>query len=90
VLEGENGWQFGVDFAGRTMMCQIVHIVMFHLTLEDAPVPGRLPTRALVELITRLADELDRDPRFWDIRWYDDGEDAIRLDDEPGSIRPVG
>jgi hypothetical protein len=89
VLEGENGWQFDVEFAGREMFGQVVHVEMFHLTLEDAPVPGKVPTRALVDLITRLADEMDRDPRFWDIRWYDNGGDALRLDDEPGSARPV-
>jgi hypothetical protein len=89
-LEGESGWQFDVEFAGREMFGQVVHVEMFHLTLQDAPVPGKLPTRALVELITGLADEMERDPRFSDIRWYDDGDAALRLDDEPGAARPVG
>ena len=88
-LEGENGWQFDVEFGGRKMFGQVVHVEMFHLTLQDAPVPGRLPTRALVELITGLADDMERDPRFSDIRWYDDGDAALRLEDEPGSARPV-
>ena len=90
VLEGETGWQFNVEFAGRVMFCQVVHVEMFHLTLHDAPFPGKLPTRALVELIGGLADEMERDPRFWDIRWYDNGALALRLDDEPGSTRPIG
>jgi hypothetical protein len=92
VLEGECGWRFGVRYGGRKLSCQVVHIEMFHLTFYDGPATGSpivWPAKAYAEILTNLAEELDRDPRFWDIRWYDDGDDAIRLDDEPGAARPI-
>ncbi len=93
VLEGDNGWQFNVDHARRTMMCQVAQMETVQFLFYDKPMIGwfhKRPNQAYVDLLTRLAEELDRDPRFWDIRWYDDGGDAIRVHDEPGSPRPVG
>lgn len=75
VLEGDNGWQFNVNYGGRRMVGQATELGHFVILLDDRPYLGwfrKRPNTAYWDLLTKLAEELDRDPRFWDIAWHAD------------------
>ncbi|RAK64857.1 hypothetical protein [Phenylobacterium kunshanense] len=73
VLEGENGWQFMAIKGRCRMMCQVAHIERFLLLLEDTSFFNRVLKRhspVYLDILSRFAEELARDPRFHDIEWY--------------------
>lgn len=89
VYAGDNGWQFQAYFQGRTFFCQATHIERFMFLLEDASSRDRSLHRyspIYLDLLTRLAEALARDPRFHDIGWHAD-EDV--LSGSPGAAMPV-
>lgn len=85
----EHGWELNVDFGKRRLWCQVTLIEGYLFVLEDpsffSKLLGRQDPRYL-NLLTRLAEELGRDPRFHDVLWFYH-EDV--LSDVPGAKEPV-
>ena len=58
--------------------------------IEDKPYLGwfrKRPNLVYWDILTKLAEELDRDPRFWDIVWNTADE---TMSGRPGAARPIG
>ena len=90
VYEGDHGWGFSVYAQDRRLNCQITDVGYFLFMIKDSSTLGwirKRPNLVYFDVLTRLAEELERDPRFWDIVWHSQ-EDA--MSNMPGAARPVG
>jgi hypothetical protein len=90
VYEGDHGWGFNARAGDRCFDCQISDVGHFLFLIGDKPYLGwfrKRPNQVYWDILTKLADELDRDARFWDIVWHT--PDTV-MSDEAGAARPVG
>lgn len=88
--DGDHGWGFWVSTEDRRFYCQSTDVGHFLFLLKDKPYLGlfrKRPNLVYWDILTKLAEELDRDPRFWDIVWH--GYDTV-MSKRPGAARPIG
>lgn len=86
----EHGWVFNATVADRNLYCQVTDVDHFLVLIKDSPVLGwfrKRPNLVYFDVLTDLAEELDRDPRFWDIVWHT--QETV-MSNQPGAARPVG
>ena len=86
----EHGWVFNAVVEGRNLYCQSTDVGHFLLLIEDKPYLGwfrKRPNLVYWDILAKLADELGRDGRFWDILW---GTSDSVMSRDPGAARPIG
>ena len=87
---GDHGWEFDIKAEERRFWCQVTLIEGYLMVLDNPSwwdrVLGRRP-RVYLDLLQRLAQELARDPRFSEVRWF--APDEV-MTGAPGSPTPVG
>ena len=87
---GEHGWWFTVNVGGHFNYCQVTLIGDFFLLMDGKPFFGWLrkrPNLPYFDLLTKFAEELERDPRFSKVTWHTD--DTVELG-KNGATRPIG
>lgn len=68
----EHGWELNAKFGKRRLWCQVTLIERWVMVFEDRTFMGSLLGyhRLYLEVLTQLARELGRDPRFHDVAWF--------------------
>ncbi len=88
IYAHEHGWELDAVFGKRRLWAQITLIEGWLFVLQDtsflAKLMGHHPV--YLDVLKRLADELARDPRFHNVRWYSSNQ---VLTDLPGDEKPV-
>jgi hypothetical protein len=85
----EDGWELDIKFGKRRLWCRVTLIDSYVVTFEDKSVMGGLlgrHDRLYVDVLTQLAKELRRDPRFHDVLWFHRDEVLTTV---AGSEEPV-
>jgi len=72
IYAHEHGWQLNAKFGKRRLWCQVTLIEGWVMVFEDRTFMGSLLGyhRLYLEVLTQLARELGRDPRFHDVAWF--------------------
>jgi hypothetical protein len=69
----EHGWELDLRFCKRSLWCQVTLIEGYVIVFEDISWINELLGRhhpLYLDVLTRLAKELGRDPRFHDVLWF--------------------
>ena len=89
IYADEHGWELDVKAGRRNLWCQVTLIENYLLHFDQnswfANTFGRYRPE-YIDVLTRLAAELQSDPRFHDVQWYSGAE---LHSGEPGSTTPV-
>jgi hypothetical protein len=83
------GWELDVGYKNRNLWCRVSIIDSYLFFFEDCSLVRnilRRPHPSYLDILSQLADELGRDPRFHDVLWFR-SEDM--LSDVPGATAPV-
>jgi hypothetical protein len=86
---GENGWELHVEASGRRLWGQVTLVEGYIFVFQQNSWFSKLFRSyhpAYVETLRRLGEELSADPRFHDVRWFDDGK---VLSGNPGAPAPI-
>lgn len=70
----EHGWEFNFEYKKRRLWCQVTLIEKYLLVVDEISMLrklfGRPPHADYLEILSRLAQEMARDPRFEEVLWY--------------------
>ncbi len=86
----EHGWDFFATYRGRGVWCQVTLIGDYVFVMEETKsifTRGEPLRPEYLELLSRLAEALDADARFHDVRWL--AQDQVADPTEKGYARPV-
>lgn len=72
IYANEHGWELDVKFEKRRLWCQVTLIEGWVMVFEDTSFMRGLlgHHRLYLDVLTRLAQELECDPRFHDVLWF--------------------
>ena len=89
IYADEHGWELDAVFGKRRLWGQITLIEGWLFVFQDPAFLPKLlgrPHPIYLDVLTRLADELARDSRFHNVRWYSSNQVLSGL---PGDKTPV-
>ena len=69
----EHGWELDIKCGKRRLWCQVTFMDFYVIHFEDISWVNQLLGRhhpLYLDTLTRLAQELGRDPRFHDVLWF--------------------
>lgn len=87
--EHEHGWMVDAELGKQLLWCQVTLIEDYLFVLEDPSWINKLLKRhtpVYLDVLARLAQALERDPRFHNVLWFYGGD---ALTDVPGAKAPV-
>ena len=89
VYADEHGWEIYITVKKRRLWCQVTLIDKFLILLkQNSWVANAFHPRhpVYIEILSRLALELDADPRFHEVSWFTGAEVDTAF---PGTEHPV-
>ena len=88
IYANEHGWELDAKFGKRRFWCQVTLIEGWVMVFEDKTFMGSILGyhRLYLDVLKRLARELESDPRFHDVQWF--GSDEM-LAGRVGTKEPV-